>query len=164
MSHRPHYLCLYFPLLPLEIFSRAMEDERPFALEHRIKNRRCIAMCNASAQSQGITRGMSISQAYSLTPELLVNMEDAQQQAKTLQQLATWAYKISPEIFLKNNHALIIEVGSCFKMHGGLNPFLLLIKNKTQQLDYHCSAIITHSFSGAYLLAKQYPLPSTQSD
>lgn len=161
MNRLPYSLCLYFPLLPLEVFTLAMNEERPFALEHRVKNRRCIAMCNAAAQSQGIKAGMSISQAYSLTPELLVQYEDSQQQAQALQQLAIWAYDISPDIFLHKNHALMIEVSSCLKMHGNLNNFLLFLDKKSQQIDYHCSAIITHSFLGAYLLAQQYFLDSS---
>lgn len=162
MSRLPYSLCLYFPLLPLEIFTLTMEEDRPFALEHRVKNRRCISMCNAVAKSQGIKPGMSISQAYSLIPELLVQCEDTQQQTQALQQLAIWAYDISPDIFLHNNHALMIEVSSCLKMHGNLNNLLLFIEKKSQQIDCHCSASITHSFLGAYLLAQQYFLNSSE--
>ena len=162
MKHSSHYLCFYFPYLPLEIFTLELQSNTPFALEQRKNKRRCILLCNAAAQSLGIHSGMSINQAYALCPALLLKHEDLAQQKQALQQLAIWSYEISPSIFLKNNQTLILEVGSCLKMHGSLDDFLLFLAKRSHQLHYTCKAVIAQSASGAYLLAKHLQLPEKQ--
>src|SRR3954470_3656794 len=69
------WVCVLLPDLPLEIFTRAHEDDANAALRFAITtggHHPRIVIANAGAQSAGIARGQLVSAAYALAPDIVL--------------------------------------------------------------------------------------------
>ena len=79
------WLCLYFPQLPLEIYSRADSTASPWAITQGKGTRQTILLCNAVAASLGIRSGMSPGAAAALASSLQLRARDESGEQKALE-------------------------------------------------------------------------------
>lgn len=139
------WLCLRFEQLPLEIFSDR-DDSRAVA----VVAQRCVQVANR----EPLEPGMAVNTAFALYPDLLVLERQPAREAQTLCQLAHWAYQITPEVVVAGNNSLLLEVGSCRRLHGDLSGLLQSIEAAMAQRGHSIRAGWAHTPKAAWLMAR----------
>lgn len=114
----PLWLAVRFSRLPLE--SQSPEPSRPAI----ISEARQVLLANQLAEDQGILPGMPINTAHALCPALQVFPRAAEQEARLLEQRGHHLLAITPMVSLTAADTLLLEVGSCLKLHGGIEALL----------------------------------------
>jgi protein ImuB len=153
---RQLWLCLHFPLLALEIFADAEQDPaRPVAI---VERQRVIA-ANPAAIARGVEHDMALNTAQALCSGLLALERQPQREQEALQQLAHWIYGLSPELGLADTGSLLLEVGACRRLYGGIAPLLDIIRRGLDERGHSVVAALAHTRKAAWLLARrQQPL------
>lgn len=114
------WLCLRFPRLPLQCLSR--EESRPVAVVERQR----VVCHNDCAAALGIRRENSVATARALAGEAALALLERQVEREQhyLEQLCHWAYGITPHLHPRPPDSLLLEIGGCLTLFGGL-PALL---------------------------------------
>jgi protein ImuB len=152
-SNNALWLCLHFPHLPLEIFTRAIAPEKA---QHPvvILERQRVAFLNRAAIDTGIQINSSMDTAYSLSALVTSIERDEKKEIAAINYLAHWCYQFTPTVCVKNNHSLLLEISGCLKLFGGLNAIRQRVSTGLQSLGYNCRMAACATPLGALLLAK----------
>lgn len=114
----PLWLALRFSRLPLE--SLALDPHRPGL----VSEARQVLLANPRAEQQGVLPGMPVSTAQALCPTLQIVPRATEQEARLLQRRAHHLLAITPMVSLVPADTLLLEIGSCLKLHGGIEALL----------------------------------------
>jgi protein ImuB len=147
------WLALHFPELLLEVFSRGGVSTEPLAVSEKLGNRLRISACNEAASICGIHPGMPASAAQVLVNGLKVRGRDAAAEQESLAGLATWAGQFTPAVSLQPPAGLLLEIGSCLSLHGGLARLLRPMRRGLRELGYAYTHACAPTPHGAWLLA-----------
>ena len=107
-------MALNFPLLPLEALPLR---QSPSAVVQRGR----LLACDAAASAAGVTPGQKLSTALGLAPGLRAFEREAQRETLALEQLACWAGNFTPTVSLALPDALLLEIGGCLRLLGGID-------------------------------------------
>ncbi|MDB5815023.1 MAG: hypothetical protein JWM03_1613 [Rhodocyclales bacterium] len=116
------WLALHFHRLPLEVFE--VTDQPAVAVAQHL-----VVCANVSAEDLGATAGMRLSGALALVPGLVAHERQPLREAETLDRLACWAGSFSPHVSLAASDELLIEIGGCLRLFGGLETLCTLIRD-----------------------------------
>lgn len=117
----PLWLALYFPRFPLEVFD-AMTQPAVAVAQH------LVVCANAQAEALGVVAGMRLSGALGLALDLTVHARNTLREADTLDRLACWAGSFSPHVSVAGQDELLIEIGGCLRLFGGLETLCGLVR------------------------------------
>lgn len=146
------WLCLRFPLLPLEVFS-------PMAQPVLVSEQQRVLVCNAAASACGIVPAMPLATAHALCPGMAVVARCREREQQALLALAYWCYRFTPAVSLHTPaaapaaHSLLLEIAPCLQLFGGLKKFLLLIKQGLDEQRYLHAAGLAPTPGAAWLLS-----------
>lgn len=147
------WLCLYFPSLPLEVFTRGHTEEE----SHRpvvVLERQRVAFLNEAAGEIGIQVGSSMDTAYTLS-SLVVSFErDEKKEADAIRQLAHWTYQFTPLTNIKTRDSLLLNIRGCLKLFGGLGALKIHIAESLASPGFKCQMAVYQTPLGALALAK----------
>lgn len=151
------WLCLRFPLLPLEVFTRATtRTQRPVVVieKHRV-------LCHdACAGEYGVNPGISASTAQALCPELLMLERQRAREASALLGLADWGYRFTPMLTLEPPDGLLLEVSGSLRLFGGLAGLLCQATQELAERGFTHAIGLAPTPAGAGLLARARPCPA----
>lgn len=118
MSRR--IVSLWFPKLASDRILRARSINTPFALIHTHKNAQQIYCLNNEAEQQGLDKGMNLSDARALCPDLLTSLANPQADAHFLTTLTRWAKRYCPWVGCEEDGLVLDVSGSThlFNAHG----------------------------------------------
>lgn len=148
------WLALHFPALAVEVFSRGSVVPQPLAVADRLDRRTRVAACNAAAVARGVRPGMAVSAAQALVDQLVVRERDPQAELEALSGLATWAGRFTPAVSLQPPAGLLLEIGSCLRLHHGLDRLLDQILAGLEAMGYVAVHACAPTPQGAWLLAR----------
>ncbi len=116
------WLCLYFPLLPLQVFTRSetSRSEHPALVSEQGR----VICTNTTAATSGIRPGQSLATAMALDDTLHVLVRDASKETSAAHQLSRWCYRFSPMASLKSPDILLLEISSSLRLFKGLHALL----------------------------------------
>ena len=114
------WLCVRFPRLPLDCLSK--EESRPVVVLERQR----VVAANDEALATGVSCGQSASTVRALIADdtLILLERDRTQEQRALQRLLHWAYSITPTLEAWQDNALQLEVGSCLRLYGSIEPLI----------------------------------------
>lgn len=145
------WLCLHFPRLALEIFEReSRDDARPLVV---VEQQRVVAV-DAAAAARGLDPGMALNTAHALCPGLLALERQPQREQEALQHLAHWAYGVGPELGIAANNSLLLEIGACRRLYGGIAPLLGGVRDELRARGHAIALGVAHTRKAAWLLAQ----------
>lgn len=147
------WVALHFPALSLEIFTRCAAAPEPLAVIEKQGNRTQVKACNETASASGVRPGMPVSAAQALEAGLVVRGRDLAAEHESLAGLATWAGRFTPAVSLQPPDGLLLEIGSCLRLHHGLDNLLGQVRSGLNEMGYaaiHACAPTPHA---AWLLA-----------
>ncbi len=150
------WLALYFPQLPLEVFSRGRQQTGPLAIVETDAGRERIARCNGAAQGHGIRPGLALSAALALHGGLALRARERERERQALRELALWAYQFSARIAFEPS-LLLLEVGASRRLFGGLAALLDRVQREAAQLGYSTQHALAPTATAAGLLARRRP-------
>jgi len=154
------WLCLRFPLLPLECLPP--DTERPVAV---VESQRIVA-ANELALSAGIKPGHSSSTARALIEdgELRLLNRDRNREAQVIEQLLCWAYGFTPTLEAWHGNTLQLEVGSCLKLYLDVNRLNDALKRKLAYRGFTVASGLAPNRWSAWLLSHTNSRSSTGDD
>ena len=147
------WLAIHFPALPLEIYSRGGAAPEPIAVIERKGNRSWVKACNAAAGAGGVQPGMQGSAAQALMANLIVRGSDLASEQESLVGLAAWAGAYTPDVSLQPPDGLLIEIGSCLRLHRGFNNLISKMRNGLNEMGYTSSFACAPTPHAAWLMA-----------
>lgn len=149
---RPIWLCLHFPRLALEIFDDPAGDEAGHPLA--VAEAQHIHVADDGAAAHGVEPGLALATARALCPSLRLLERRPRREGETLQQLAHWAYRFTPAVVCADANSLLLEVGSCRRLYGGLAPLLTALRDDLAQRGHIARPALAHTPKAAWLLAQ----------
>lgn len=126
-------MALHFPLLTLE--AEHGQDNIPRVL---VRKRR-VTQANAAAQATGIEPGLRLGTARALCRNLVAHQASELRQSTALEREARHLLNLTPQVCLAPPTSLLLEVGGCLKLFGGLTGLLARI----DRYRLHCP-LTTH--------------------
>ena len=150
------WLCIRFPLLPLESLLRSLPTKQSMLsevmTEHRssdafnhsssdtlkypiaVSENNKIICCNQAAYQQGIREQQSLSTSYTLVDELKLIERRVAQEQQMLQNLAITLSTFSPTLHLCPPQCVQLEIGRSLKLFNGLNQLIQSIEDTLNPL------------------------------
>lgn len=146
------WLALHFPDLALQVFAPSPESE-PLAVAGTGRRPTLLAV-NPAARARGALPGMAPSAARALLPELRVRTRDPRREAEALRGVALWALQFTPELSLAPPQAVLLEIGGCLRLFGGLERLLRKVCDGLVELGLTAVPAAAPSATGAHMLAR----------
>jgi len=122
------WLALHLPRFAVEIHAA-----RPPAVT--VARGRVVA-ADAEAEAAGIVPGMRLGSALGLAPGLSACPPDPRREAAALEALACWAGGFTPQVSLAPPDELLLEIGGCLRLFGGLEALLARIAAGCEEQAY----------------------------
>jgi len=107
------WLCLKFPFLALDVF--AQEEGLAVAV-----SRQSVESASPAALEAGVCIGMGLSAVLALVPGVRVHERQPELEQELLHTLACWAEGVTPVVSLAPPDELLLEIGGCLRLFGGL--------------------------------------------
>ncbi len=157
------WLAVHLPRLPLEAWRatlpealRRAEPPRPLVLMagHHVSH------VDATAAARGIQVGMRRATAMALAADLLPGAADAVRDAAALQTLVHAALAFTPAVTLEGDATVLLEVGSCLRLFGGLAALVQRLRETiaaAAPLGHRLQLAAAPTPLGAALLARWSP-------
>ena len=120
----PRWLAIHFFRLPVEVLSLP-------APAAAIAQQRIVAADTLAAQA-GIRPGMRLADALALTPALRPHERQPAREQALLESLACWGGNFTPHVSLAPPDRLLLEIGGCLRLFGGLNALLTDIRRSAE--------------------------------
>jgi protein ImuB len=146
------WLAIHLPVLPLEVYSRALEVEVPLAVSQRDKVER-ILLCNRSARELGVRPGQPVGGALALAVDLRVLGRKTDAERAALERLAAWSGRFSSEVSLEPPQSLVVEVARSLRLFGGAEALLERVAREVCALGYGARCCLAPTPGGALVLA-----------
>ena len=146
MISDPLWLALHFPRLPLEANaplpspSAVVEDGR-------------VVLADAPARAAGVVSGSGVAAARMLVPAITLMARNTSREAATMHALACWAGGFTPRVSLTPD-TLLLEVGSCLRLFGGLNKLVSAVGAGVQAQGFFTTLAAAPTALGAQWLAQ----------
>ncbi len=154
-----HWLGLYFPELPLEVF--VYGEEAAAAVWVVRDGRETLLRCNAGARARGVFPGMPVAAALALAPQLHLWPRDTGRERQAMETLAHWAWQFTSRLY-REPALLLLEIGASLRLFGGLEALLERIQGELPGLGHRVRQAVAHTATAAALLARERP--GTQVD
>ncbi len=122
-----------------------------------------VLVCNGAAAALGIKRGMGTATARALADSILLLERDPAAEQRHLQQLCCWGYSISPTLYPFRDDCLLLEVGSCLRLYGGIEALLTRVESDLSRRGAHYRMGLGPTPKSAVLLSIN-PLEASASD
>lgn len=157
------WLCLRFNQLPLQALYRhqASTGKAPTASEKSDKKyKACVVieqqrvlMANQAAQLLGAKKSLSFSTIRALSEDIECIERQPKRETQALQQLCCWAYNISPTLYSFGKDCILIEIGGCLKLFGGIERLLSRVHLDLSRRAWQYRAGIATTPKAAWLLS-----------
>ncbi len=141
------WLALHFPLLPLEALPLR---QSPSAV---VTRGRVVARDQMAGQA-GVGVGQKLSTALGLQPGLAVFERAAARETQALENLACWAGRFTPTVSLAPPAGLLLEIGGCRRLFGGVAAIVEEVLAGCAAQDYSVAWAVAPTPLGAYWLAQ----------
>jgi protein ImuB len=143
------WLCLSFTHLGINGLGFDFKSSRPLAITYQ----QHIWQSNSSALESSITKGMSVSHALMLNPNLQLTERDIQSEIKKLQELSYWGYRFTSLVSQYNDSSLLLEIGRSSKLFNGLKHLIHLLKMDLIEFRIEAQLGVAHTPKAAFLLS-----------
>ena len=151
------WLCLYFPRLGLEIFTRGRQlNDALVVCAGRGRERR-VLHASDTALRYGIAPGLRASAALALVSPLQIVSRDEHAERAALHNLAAWAGQFSSLVHLVEPQALLLEIGGSLRLFQGIERLLSHIERGLIELGYTAQAAMAPVKLAATWLARAAP-------
>src|SRR5688572_29389419 len=126
----------------------------PFVLRAASHGRMIITAANATAERQGIRRGMVLADARAIVPALEVQDDKPDLIDKLLRRLAEWCIRFTPVVAVNPPDGLLLDVTGCPHLWGGDLPYVSDIEKKLNTRGYDVRVAMADTIGVAWAVAR----------
>ncbi|MBS1189033.1 MAG: hypothetical protein H6R10_825 [Rhodocyclaceae bacterium] len=112
-----------------------------------------IVAADPVARAAGVRAGMRLSGALGLAPDLVVREREPVREAATLESLACWAGQFTPHVSLLPDATLLLEIGGCLRLFGGLAALHGVVRSRCGEQGFTLHSAVAPTALGATWLA-----------
>jgi len=134
-------------LLPLEALPLRQSSSA-------VVSRGRILACDQPAAEAGVRLGQKLSTALGLQPGLAVFERDALREIAALEHLACWAGRFTPTVSLSAPEGLLLEIGGCLRLFGGVEVIVQAVLGGCAEQFYSLAWAVAPTPLGARWLAQ----------
>lgn len=116
------WMAVHFPELALEIFSEK-DEPPPDLIIKKSGSTETVYLYSPRLKKHGIKRGMLLSAALSLCPDLQIHEFNPDALRKKLEEMASWALQFTPYISVETPESLLMEIQGSLHYFGGMEQF-----------------------------------------
>ena len=144
------WLCLCFPDLAIEIFTRDRTKEAVLITEKKI-----VVFLNQAARNLGLKPGISVAEALTINESVIFFERNKSREIEKLSQIAQWSYRFTPNVSIKKPKSVLLELSGSLKLFGGLKKIQQEIlksleeKGLSVQVGVNMSPLSAQCFSEA---------------
>jgi protein ImuB len=146
------WLALNLPNLALEVFP-PRPDAEPFVVCSQ-GSRPGVLAADGRAQALGIAPGMTVAAACALAPRLAVQRRSTHRETEALEGIATWALQFTPTVSLAPPAAVLLEIGGCLRLFGGMERLLGLVREGLSGMGFDGVQAAAPTPAGALTLTR----------
>ncbi|MCE1238475.1 MAG: DNA polymerase Y family protein [Azonexaceae bacterium] len=150
------WLALHFPLLTLEALPLR---QSPSVVTARGR----VLAADPVAAAAGILPGHKLSTALGLLPGLRACERDPAREARALADLACWAGRFTPTVSLAPPAALLLEIGGCRRLFGGIEAIVAAVLDGCRVQGWSVDWAVAPTPLGARWLARAGAAASYES-
>lgn len=122
------WLSLLFPQFPLEVLAGDLAVQSgSMAVTFAVIESERILVVDAAAREAGVAPGMRLAAAWARQPLLTVLERRSDLEAAALKRLACWAGGFTPDVCVRDQSGLLLEIEGCLRLFGGLDALLAQI-------------------------------------
>lgn len=151
------WLCLYFPRLGLEIFTRGRAPNAALIVCEGQGRERRVLHADTVAARCGIAPGLRVSAARALAEPLHIVSRDEPAEHEALHNLASWSGQFSSLVHVVEAQALLLEIGGSLRLFHGLERLLRRIERGLRELGYTAQTAVAPVKLAAVWLARAAP-------
>ena len=150
MESKKLWLCLCFPDLAIEIFTRDRTKEAVLITEKKI-----VVFLNQAARNLGLKPGISVAEALTINESVIFFERNKSREIEKLSQIAQWSYRFTPNVSIKKPKSVLLELSGSLKLFGGLKKIQQEIlkgleeKGLSVQVGVNMSPLSAQCFSEA---------------
>jgi protein ImuB len=126
----------------------------PKAGTSAVVSRGRVLACDRLASEAGVSAGQKLSTALGLQPGLAIFERDALRESAALMHLACWAGRFTPTVSLSPQAGLLLEIGGCLRLFGGVAVIVEAVLNGCAEQGYSTRWAVAPSPLGARWLAQ----------
>jgi protein ImuB len=127
---------------------------KAFVLSSSSHGRMIISAANALAQQQGAEINMTVADARTLIPSLLVMDDKPDLPPKLLPKIAAWCIRFSPIVALDPPSGLLLDVTGCTHLWGGDEPYSENILKRFREKGYQVRIGMADTIGCAWAIAR----------
>lgn len=150
------FVSIWFRYLITDWFTLRQPEFRhlPFVLSAPSHGKMIITATNAIAETQDVTKGMTVADARVVIPSLQVADDQPGLADKLLNRLAEWCIRFSPCVATDPPDGLLLDVSGCSHLWGGDELYLATIINRLQERGYTIRAAMADTIGAAWGIAR----------
>ena len=150
-------ISLWFPRLHSDRILRRQPLSDPFAVTAHAKNTDRLLCVNQEAQSAGLERGMSLSDAHALCPRLRSKPHHPQADNAFLGGLSRWAHRYCPWVARDGVDGLLMDITGSAHLFGGEEAMLNDLGRRLAQSRLNARWGLADTRGAAWALAHYCP-------
>lgn len=148
------WLALYFPRLPLEVFSRGVISSEPQAICQSNGNKAQVLICNAAAASLGVGPGLPLRAACALADRLKLYPRDQVLEQEALEHIAAWSMRFTSLVSLSFSQTVLLEVAGSLALFDSLDRLIKEVRDGLDELGYQAALVVAPTPLAAVWLAR----------
>jgi protein ImuB len=130
------WLAIRLPLLPLEVYARAVEPATPLAVTTTSGSRSEVIACTDAASQRGVRPGMPVAAAMALAADLTTVPRDTTAERAALERIASWSHQFTPAVAIAEPAEVLLEIEGSLALHGGLQRLWAAAAEGLKNLGY----------------------------
>ena len=147
------WLCLRFTHLSLNSLNIAADSDLAQAVSYQQK----IWQHNRIAHDSGIKKGINVSHALTIKPDLILHTREPHKEAKKYQDLSYWAYRFSSLVSAYSEDSLLLEVGRSIKLFNNLKNIVNAINHNLNNFKISHKTGMGNTPKAAYAMSFNSP-------
>ncbi len=128
--------------------------KRPVVIQRTEQNRRIIGEVNYKGEQSGLQKGMTITDARALIPELEIIEEENGLLEKLIRALGLACIRFTPVVAMDNPDGLLMDASGCAHLWGGELAYLEAIEKCLRKWGYAARAAMADTIGAAWALAR----------
>lgn len=150
------FACIWFPFLQTDWICRTHPEwhNEPVVIVAPEKGRIIITATNATAEKLEISAGMTLADARTFFPKLIVFNDKPGLSQKLLFHLATYCIRFSPVVAIDGENGLIIDITGCTHLWGGEQDYFNSISERLKSLGFRARISLADTIGTAWAVSR----------
>lgn len=147
-------LSLWLPRFASSLSLRRRPAAGGFALVAKERGADRLVCLNREAEARGLKRGMGLTDARALMPDLLTRPADPMEEAQAMEALRRWATRYCPWVACDGADGLTLDISGAAHLMGGEAALLADLTARLARMGFGCRGAIADTGGAAWAVAR----------